>query len=326
MDVVWITDGNTKRATPADVPSLLERRDGFVWVDVSECDETATSLLSDVFGFHPLAVRDCTRRSHVPKVHAYPDHTFLILHAPEPERGHVHLLELDQFIGNGFLVTVHGPLGAGVSIEKAVRETHAILSRIESGRFRPPSPFSLSYAIVSAMARRMEECVTALAREIAALERKVATDNLAKPEQLVGHMFRLRHQILTISTMAAQSREVYTRMATLARIPSDAQPIVADLRNQFDAVRNLSDGEERFLQGVVDFYQNRVATELNQFAKRLTSIGAILLVDTLIAGIYGMNFVYMPELDWRFGYPFALGIMVAVAAALALYFRRKNWL
>jgi magnesium transporter len=201
-----------------------------------------------------------------------------------------------------------------------------VFSRIDSGRFRPRTPFELSYAIVSAVARRMEECVTALASEIAALERKVATDNLAKPERLVGQMFRLRHQVLTISTMAAQSREVYTRMAALARIPPDARPIVSDLRNQFDAVRNLSDGEERFLQGVVDFYQNRVATELNQFAKRLTSIGAILLVDTLIAGIYGMNFVYMPEVDWRFGYPFALALMVGVAVVLAWYFRRKHWL
>jgi magnesium/cobalt transport protein CorA len=326
MDVLWITDGSARRATADDVANLLARDDGFVWVDIPECDETARSLLSDAFGFHPLAVQDCTRRTHVPKVHAYPDHTFLILHAPEPEAGHVHLLELDQFIGNRFLVTVHGPLGAGVSIDTALRETRAILTRMESGRFRPASPFALSYAIVSAMARRMEGCVTSLAGEIAALERKVATDTLAKPERLVGQMFRLRHQVLTISTMAAQSREVYKRVAALARIPSDARSTVADLQNQFDAVRNLSDGEERFLQGVVDFYQNRVATELNQFAKRLTSIGAILLVDTLIAGIYGMNFVYMPEIDWRLGYPFALGLMVAVAAALAWYFRRKHWL
>lgn len=326
MDVLWLADGKPERAAIDDVPSLLGRADGFVWVDLPECDETARSLLADVFGFHPLAVQDCTRRTHVPKVHAYPDHAFVILHAPEPEAGHIHLLELDQFVGSRYLVTVHGPLGVGVSVDTAVRETRAVLSRMESGRFRPRSPFALSYAIVSAMARRMEECVTALAGEIAVLERRVATDNLANPERLVGKMFRLRHQVLTISTMAAQSREVYTRMAALARIPPDARPSVSDLRNQFDAVRSMSDGEERFLQGVVDFYQNRVATELNQFAKRLTSIGAILLVDTLIAGIYGMNFVYMPELDWRFGYPLALASMVAVAVALGLYFRRKHWL
>ena len=91
-------------------------------------------------------------------------------------------------------------------------------------------------------------------------------------------------------------------------------------------MRNICDGQKDLLQEVLDFYQTRIANELSRFVKRLTSIGAILVSDTLIAGIYGMNFRHMPELEWPLGYPMALLLMVAVSLALVVYFRRKDWL
>jgi magnesium transporter len=327
MDVYWMSGRGLERRRAEDLPGLLARDEGYVWVDIPECDEPALSLLTETFGFHPLAVRDCLERTHIPKVHAYADHLFTIVHAPEAgEAGHVHLLELDQFIGPRYLVTVHGPLGVGVPIDAALRETRAVLARIEAGRFRPGSPFDLSYAIVSAMARRMEEYVKTVASRIAGLERRAMTDDLARPEPLIEEMFILRHEMITIVTMAAQSEEMYARVANLPRVPTEARAWFEDLNNQFHAVSRLGEGEERFLEGVVDFYQTRVATELNLFVKRLTSVGAILVSATLIAGVYGMNFRHMPELDWKLGYPIAMGMMVVVALLLAWFFRRKHWL
>jgi magnesium transporter len=101
---------------------------------------------------------------------------------------------------------------------------------------------------------------------------------------------------------------------------------VEDLFDQFDRVRSLAEGENLFLQGVIDLYQTRTATELNLFAKQLTSIGAILVTATLVAGIYGMNFEHMPELGWKYGYLFALALMAAMSLVLALVFRRRRWL
>jgi hypothetical protein len=123
-------------------------------------------VLSEVFGFHPLAIRDCVERNHVAKVHAYPDHVFVVLHAPERgQGGHVHYLELDQFIGPSYLVTVHGPLNPVVDPELALRETRAVLRRVEAGRLRPSSSYELSHAIVSALTRHQEAFVASLARE-----------------------------------------------------------------------------------------------------------------------------------------------------------------
>src|SRR5262245_3762618 len=113
-----------------------------------------------------MAVQDCVERNRVPKMHAYADHVFVVLHTPERgERGHVHYVELDQFVGRNYLVTVHGPLNPAVDPEAALRETRAVLGRIRTGRLRPATPFALSYAIVSAMARSQEAFVETLTSE-----------------------------------------------------------------------------------------------------------------------------------------------------------------
>lgn len=131
-----------------------------VWVDIPDCDDEAVRVLRDVFRFHPMAVGDCVERNRVPKVHAYADHVFVVLHAPEAGKlGHVPYIELDQFIGKRYLVTVHGPINEAVAPQVALRETGAALKRIEAGRLRPATPFDLSYSIVSALARQQEEYV-----------------------------------------------------------------------------------------------------------------------------------------------------------------------
>jgi Mg2+ and Co2+ transporter CorA len=92
-----------------------------------------------------MAIAKSKNRNHVPRVHVYPDHVFIVVHAPEiGVGGHVHYLELDQFVGEHFLVTLHGPISPKVSLEAALRETEPVVARMESDRLRPTSPFGLS--------------------------------------------------------------------------------------------------------------------------------------------------------------------------------------
>ncbi len=108
----------------AGLPALLAREDGFTWVDIPQYDDAAHDVLHSTFGFHELTLRACRERNHVPSTHAYSDYLFLVLLAPETGvMGHVHLIELDQFIGRHFLVTVHGPINPAVPIERALVET-----------------------------------------------------------------------------------------------------------------------------------------------------------------------------------------------------------
>jgi magnesium transporter len=189
--------GGSDQHPVEDLAALLDRDDGLVWVDVPVCDEAAARVLAEVFGFHTLAIRACIESNAVPKVRAYPDHVFVVLHAPEPgSGGHVHYVELDQFIGPRYVVTVHGPVTPAVSQEASLRQTRGVRRRIEAGRVRPSSPFELSYAIVSALAQCQEAFVETVTREVWPLEQRVTSGHLGDPEQFLEELFGTRHALL----------------------------------------------------------------------------------------------------------------------------------
>jgi len=327
MNVYWISAGRIEPRAVDELGTLLTRPDGFTWVDLLAGEDHSTALLSDLFHFHSLAVRDCRDRSLLPKIHAYADHVFVILHTPEPGlAGHIHLLELDQFVGRSYLVTVHAPLGEGVPVKAALRETRAVRERIASGRFQPVSPFELSYAIVSTQTRYMETTVAGMARKVAVFERRVMGGKLENSEQTVEQIFLLRHELLTIRTIAAQSREIVARMFTLAPrvMPPEGRALVEDLLDQYDRVRSLCDGEMAFLQGVIDFYQVRTATKMNIAMERLTLLSALLLPITAVASLYGMNILVFEQTSLLH-----LGVVITVIslmiAVLFQWAKRQGW-
>ena len=326
MDVHLITDAGLSQGTVEDLPGLLERRDGLVWVDIPRVDREAARVLAEVFRFHPLAIQDCENRNHVPKVHVYPDHVFTALHSPELGKGgHVHHLELDQFVGRAYLVTVHGPLDPEVIPSLAFRETSAVLKRVQAGRLRPGSSFELSHAIVSSMTRHQEEFLGILALEVGLLEQRVMGEEHEDPEQFLEELFRARHGLIAVKTMAALSREIYGRMATLTRfVPADAQPMVADVADQFERIKGMADGETEFLQAVIEFHQSRTNTKMTIAAERLAVIAAVTLPITAISSVYGMNIIANDRTDFLH-LAAVLLVMATISGTLLRWARRQGW-
>jgi Mg2+ and Co2+ transporter CorA len=326
MDVWLIADGSVEQRPAEELEMLIAMQEGLVWVDIPTCDQDCVRVLSEVFGFHPLAVRDCVERNQVPKVHAYSDHVFIVVHAPERGRGgSVHYVELDQFVGPGYLVTVHGPLDPAVAPEVAERETRAVLRRLESGRLRPSSSFELSYAVVSAMVRQQEAFVGTLAHEAGLLEQRVMGDEIADPERFLEELFRARHELLVVRTMATLSREIYGRMVALDRfLPGASQLLVADLVDQFTRVGGLADGQKDFLEGVIEFYQTRTNTKMTIAAERLAVIAAVTLPITALSSIYGMN-VIVNDRTHLGHLAVVLGVMALMSAILLRWTKRQGW-
>jgi Mg2+ and Co2+ transporter CorA len=348
MDVWLITDQGIEDRSPVELPALLQRDTGLIWVDIPSCDDEGARALLDGFGFHPLAVRDCVERNRVAKVHGYGDHVLIVLHAPERgQRGHVHYIELDQIVGRNYLVTVHGPLNPAVNPAVALRETQAVHARIVAGRFRPTTVFELSHAVVSALTRNQEAYVEIMTRDVWQLEQRVTDGDVGDPEAFLQELFRARHGLLAVRTMAALGAAIYGRMAGLTRIPSGGQTLAADIIDQFERVRSIADSEKEYLQGVTEFYQTFLTinsalvgqaqnvevkrlTEAsytqNEEIKKISAWAAIFFAPTLIGTIYGMNFDRMPELHWRFGYPWALLLMALMSVTLYFMFKRQRWL
>jgi Mg2+ and Co2+ transporter CorA len=326
MDVRLVSAAGVERRDVAELGELLRRRDGVLWVDIPVGDGAAAEVLTDVFGFHPRAVRDSAERNPIPKVHVYGDHMFVVLHAPEPgEGGHVHYVELDLFIGPGYLVTVHGPINPQVNPSAAAVETESVSRRLEAGRLRPTSSYQLSFAVVTALSSRMRDYLSALTQDVWRLEQRVTAGHLGDAERFLDEMFRVRHGLLTVRTMATLSREVYGRMVTLAVFGSGGDAaLLTDLVDQFQRIATMADGQKDYLQGVIEFYQTRTNTKMTIAAERLAVIAAVTLPVTALSSIVGMN-VIVNERTHLGLLIVLLAVMGVMSAMLLVWARRKGW-
>jgi magnesium transporter len=324
--VMSLTGDTVETHALSDVEELLERDDTLIWVDIPECSDEAVSLLTDVLGCHPLAVRDCMQRNRVPRVRIYPHQQLLIVHGPERgPSGHVHYIELDQIIGDKYVVTVHGPINPAVDPAVALRETEAVRKRIVSGRLRPDSPFELSYAIVSALTHRLEAFIEELTSDVWHLEQRVTGGHMGNPEEFLEELFQARHGLLAVRTMGGLGAEVYGRIAALeSRVPADDLPLVTDVVDQLSRIKALADGEREYLQGVIEFYRARAETKMTIAAERLAVIAVVTLPITALSSIYGMNVIvnertHVPALI------VILSIMAVMSAMLLTWAKRRGW-
>ena len=310
----------------ADLPVLLARTDGLVWVDIPVWDESAERTLTTAFGLHPLAIRDSANRNPVPKIHCYDDHVFLVLHAPQPGvGGHVHYVELDQFVGERYLVTVHGPLNPAVDPAAAKVEVDAVLGRLASGKLKPSRAFELSYALLTVLTGRLRTFTADLTKDVWTLEQRVTGGHLGDPESFLEEMFRARHGLLAVSTMSALSREVYSRMATIAVFGSGhGQALLQDAVDQFHRLSVMADTQKAYLQGTIEFYQARTNTKMTVAAERLAVIAAITLPVTALSSVLGMNLIVNDRTDWVL-LAITVAVMLAMSTMLLIWARRKGW-
>jgi magnesium transporter len=323
----WIGDDKgLSRRELAELPDLLGRTDGFLWLDIPTWSEQAEDVLANGFGFHPMAIEACRTRNHIPRVHVYPNHLFIVLHAPEiGMAGHVHYLELDQFLGEHFLVTVHGPLNPKVPLEAALRETQAVAERMERGRLQPTSPFGLSYAIVSSIARHESALAADIARQVGLLEQRVMAAADEDPYDFLTELFTARQQLLTIRTMAAQSGEIYRRAIKLTTFaPPNGLKLMNDLLDQYQTVASISQAQLNFLMGVTEFYRARTDTKMTIAAERLAVIAAITLPITATSSVLGMNVIVYDSTHWGALW-ILLAFMTAVSILLLVWTKRQGW-
>jgi magnesium transporter len=305
----------TTRLTDANSPAAIVR----YW------DAETAKFLAKRLGLHPRAVHDCAVRTPVPKMHAYRDHTFLVLHAPERGvGGHVHHIELDQFVGRNWLLTVHGPMNPVVPLDSAYVETGAIARQLDSGRLRPSRAWELSGALVSALIGRLRDHLTALTEEVWNLERQVTGGHVGNPEQVLEELFGVRHGLLAIRTMAASTHEVYGQMTQLSVFGAAGAAQLIDLEDQFRRLAAMADGQREYLQGVIEFYQTRTGTKMTIAAERLAVIAAVTLPITALSSIVGMNVIVNAQT--QVGLLAALLITMSImSGTLLAWTHRKGW-
>lgn len=327
--LLWVdrATGTATRRTDAELPGLLSDPSGWLWLDVPEPDEQTAALLREVFRAHPAAVSDVLERNHVPRLHVYGKSLFLVLHRPEiGEGGHVHYLELDQFIAANFLITTHGPRNLAVPLERLLEETDDLAERMLSGRFVPDGPWTASHRIVTALAISEERFVNRLAREVGELEKQVmAHSGDSDPQVFLEDLFRTRHALLTVRTMTTQSAEIYGRACRLLAGEDKAvDRVLRDNKDAYERLSRITSSQLDFVAGITEYYRARTDTKMTIAAERLAVIAAITLPVTAISSVVGMNVIVNESTDWPW-LIVLLVVMVVLSLVLLRWAKKQGW-
>lgn len=327
MDLRFITPSSIEEHPMEELATLRRRTDGYLWLDIPEWSADAATVLGSDFGFHQVALDYCRDRNHMPMVHGYKDHMFIVLHRPlVQELGHAHLVELDQFVGADYLITVHGPVNPMVPMSAVMEEVDETLRRMRAGRIWPATPTALSHALIGLMALRQRVLVQDVASRIATLERQVMEGTLSNPEGNLEEMFKVRHELLTVRTMASHAAEVLARWRWLIHRDVDEadDDLLIDLEDMFRRVHRMTDGEQEFLAGVIELYRTRTDTKMMIAGERLAVLAAVTLPVTAISSVYGMN-VIVNEHTHVTQLVIVLVAMLLISGALLRYTRRQGW-
>lgn len=314
MDLCFITPLELEEVPVEEISRLAERDDGYLWLDVPEWTDQAARLLSRTFGFHPVALDFCHDRNPLPMVHGYADHVFLAVHRPLlVSSGHVHLIELDLFIGDRFLVSVHGPVDPMVPPEIPMDEVRETLDRMRARRIWPESPTALMHALVSLIALRQRLAVQDIAGRVAEVEGRVLLRDLTDPEATLDEMFLVRQELLAVSTTASLGREVLARARRLLpRVTAADLELVLDLEDMLNRVDRMTNRERDVLAGVIELYRIRTDTKIMIASERLAVLAAVTLPITAIASVYGMNVIVNQRTNTA-----QLGLVLLLAAVIS---------
>lgn len=298
---------------PADIARV--RGDGWFWLDVTDFDEDEALAVGQAVGVDHFAIEEVVRHTRHPKVEAYGDHTFFVGHGLSGGT-RLRAIEYDAFIGPDYLVTFADEDLPGLEWAR-----QHVVSQDAVGSAGPDRIFS---RIANAGVVRFQPVLEHLDDRIVALEDRAIDGHPEVPVAVQA----LRRDVLMLRSTAAPHRDAFR---SLERDPLPAIGDRARLRfgSVFDTYSRITeelDSARLLLGGVLDTYRSAVAEKANEVMKVLTVFAAIVLPLSLMAGVYGMNFVNMPELDWRWGYFGLLGLMAAVGLALWTYFARRGFI
>jgi magnesium transporter len=320
----------TARVFGSSAPEMIEGLDAIgavladasnlVWIDLEGPSEGELAPLVPVLGLHQLAVEDVDKHGQRAKLDRYPHHAFLVAYA-RAEDG--DLCEVDFFIGPNWLATVRERNEHGETF--AVDE---VLDRYERTRDVDRSVGFLLYTLLDALVDGYFQAIENAEDSLETIEEDLFDNGPPDDGSLQQALLDLRRELILFRRRVVPLRDVV--LSLLRReVPWIEESSIVYLQDVLDHLLRVIDqiDTQRELMGnVVDASLGLASNRMNEVMKKMTSWGAILIVATIVAGIYGMNFSNMPELHWRYGYYGALGTMVLAMSLMYLYFKRKKWL
>jgi len=292
-----------------------------IWIELEhECAE-GEQLMLETLDIHPLTIEDIWGKRAAPKLEDYRTYLYVIVHGVKSaKRGAITLAELDVVIGKTYVIT-HDP--GGEITKDVVAELHRDPQLLCKG------PAWLAHAVLDNAVDQFLPIVDQLNNDVEKLE----TDALLragtpKGPPVLRRILKFRRMLQDLRRMTIHQREILLRLARgeFDEIPRDVVPFFRDVFDHFVRVTDLIESFRDLVTSALEAYLTVQNNRMAEVMKTLTLMSTVMLPLTFIVGLYGMNFKFMPELTWHYGYPFALGVMALVVIGILLWFRRKGYI
>jgi magnesium transporter len=301
------------------------------WIELDERTPEATDFMIETLGIHPLAVKDVWDDVNLPKVEDFGEYIYVVVHGMrDTDRKSndvpLALSELDILIGHTFLVT-HAH-------DEKVCAVHPIQEELmRNPRLLKKGPAFVAHTLMDRLVDHYLPLIDRFDEQIEAIETRILSATAGKAVMLndrdiIPRILRVKRSLQLLRRTTIYQRETLLRLARAEfdEIPRELVPFYRDVYDHFARVTELVDSYRELVTSLLEAHLSLQSNKMNEVMKRLTIISTIMLPLSLVAGIYGMNFKRMPELEWYWGYPMALGLMAVVAASIVTWFRVKKWI
>jgi magnesium transporter len=303
-----------------DIGKLLLQTDKFVWIGLHEPDEDLLNQVQQEFGLHDLAIEDAHSAHQRPKIEIYGDTIFIVVRTAQMRPGKCEVVfgETHFFVGANFIVTVrHGSTLSYHDVRSRCESTPHLLSK---------GPCFALYSVMDSIVDQYFPVVSELDDELVKLEGHVFKG--VPSRETTMQIYQLKRELLEVKRAISPLVDICNKLtrsySTL--IPEESQPYFRDIYDHVLRINEMVDNTRELLTGVLDVNFSLISISQNDVSKRFAGWAAILAVPTMVAGIYGMNFKFIPELTWRYGYPLVLGVTVLFCIFLYKKFKEAGWL
>jgi magnesium transporter len=300
------------------ISEYVKRPDCFVWVALKDPTQAELEEMRDEFGLHELAVEDARHGHQRPKIEEYGNSLFAVVQTIEIKEDELQVGELDIFVGPNYILSVrlHSDRGFSEVRARCEREPHLLKH----------GAAYVFYALMDAVVDRYFPILDALESELEQIEEQIFLRNTARSN--IEALYALKRRLMTLKHAVDPLMEAVSKLYG-GRVPQICSGMGEYFRDVFDHLQRL----HATIEGIRDMQTTAIQVNLGMISlnetevtKKLAAWAAIIGVPTMIAGIYGMNFKNMPELEWVWGYPVSIAVMAAIDFWLYFQFKKIKWL
>jgi magnesium transporter len=323
VDSAIYVDGRRSPSSPLDETRETRReKGGFAWIGLYHPTPEEFDSVAGEFGMHELAVKEGLKVHQRPKIERYGETLFVVLKAARyvEDREAVEFGEVHTFVGSDFVVTIR--YGEANELGEVRRWAESKPELLRKG------PHAVLYAIMDRIVEDYGPVVEGLENDIDEIEAQVFEGDPGASPQVSRRIYELFREVIQFHQATQPLAGALGRL-TEAQTPDIDPEVRRYLREVQDRVLRVTERVQGFrdlLTNILNVNLTLIGINQNDQTKKISAWAAVVIVPTLIAGIYGMNFDYMPELHWRYGYLLALSLMALIAFVLYRNFKRTGWL